>query len=91
MELSSTVRYLALEGEPARALAVKPDFILLDEPVAGANRTEVERIARILAGLRAAGVTILLVEHNMDFVMRISDRVTVLNFGEAWRSAQGRS
>jgi len=69
-------------AELGRALAVKPDFLLLDEPVAGANRIEVERIAQILGRLRAAGVTILLVEHNMDFVMRISDRVTVLNFGE---------
>ncbi len=68
--------------ELARALAVKPDFLLLDEPVAGANRAEVERIAHILGRLLAAGIAILLVEHNMDFVMRISDRVTVLNFGE---------
>ena len=68
--------------ELARALAVKPDIILLDEPVAGANRTEVDRIVQILGRLRAAGITILLVEHNMDFVMRISDRVSVLNFGE---------
>jgi branched-chain amino acid transport system ATP-binding protein len=42
----------------------------------------VDRIVQILGRLRAAGITILLVEHDMDFVMRISDRVSVLNFGE---------
>jgi ABC-type branched-subunit amino acid transport system ATPase component len=56
--------------------------LLLDEPVAGLNATEAERIRELLGRVRAGGVTILLIEHNMDFVMKISERVTVLNFGQ---------
>ena len=68
--------------EIARALAVMPDLILFDEPVAGLNRIEAEEIFEFLKKLRNIGVTILLVEHNMDFVMRVSDRISVLNFGK---------
>ena len=68
--------------ELARALAASPTVLLLDEPVAGLNATEAERIRELLVALRARGVTILLIEHNMDFVMKVSDRVTVLNFGQ---------
>ncbi|MBI5601909.1 MAG: branched-chain amino acid ABC transporter ATP-binding protein/permease [Deltaproteobacteria bacterium] len=67
--------------EIARALALKPDLLLLDEPVAGLNRSEVEEVFSLLSKLRAMGMTILLIEHNMDFVMRISDRISVHNFG----------
>ena len=55
--------------------------MLLDEPVAGLNPQEAEAIAKVIVRLRERGVTILLVEHNMDFVMSISDRITVLDFG----------
>lgn len=68
--------------ELGRALAAEPMLLLLDEPVAGLNATEAERIRELLAEIRAHGVTILLIEHNMDFVMRVSDRVTVLSFGQ---------
>lgn len=68
--------------EMARALAVMPDLILFDEPVAGLNRVEVEEIFKFLKKLQSLGVTILLVEHNMDFIMRVSDRISVLNFGK---------
>jgi ABC-type branched-subunit amino acid transport system ATPase component/ABC-type branched-subunit amino acid transport system permease subunit len=68
--------------EIARALAVMPDLILFDEPVAGLNRREAEEVFEFLKSLRNIGVTILLVEHNMDFVMRVSDRISVLNFGK---------
>jgi branched-chain amino acid transport system ATP-binding protein/branched-chain amino acid transport system permease protein len=67
--------------ELGRALAAEPTVLLLDEPVAGLNPTEAERIRELLDAVRAGGVTILLIEHNMDFVMKISERVTVLNFG----------
>jgi ABC-type branched-subunit amino acid transport system ATPase component/ABC-type branched-subunit amino acid transport system permease subunit len=67
--------------ELARAIAQKPRIMLLDEPVAGLNPQEAEAIAKVIARLRERGVTILLVEHNMDFVMSISDRITVLDFG----------
>ena len=68
--------------ELARALAMKPTLLLLDEPVAGMNREETEDMARFILDLREErGITILLVEHDMDVVMDISDHVVVLNFG----------
>ena len=67
--------------ELARALAQDPLVILLDEPVAGLNPLEAQQIATALRRLRDSGKTILLVEHNMEFVMGLSDRVTVLDHG----------
>ncbi len=67
--------------ELARAIAQKPAILLLDEPVAGVNPQEAREVARIVTVLRDAGITVLLVEHNMEFVMGISDHVTVLDFG----------
>jgi branched-chain amino acid transport system permease protein len=67
--------------EIARAYAMQPKMILLDEPAAGMNPIEVERLVEIIGRLRAGGITILLIEHNMPFVMRIADRMTVLNYG----------
>jgi branched-chain amino acid transport system ATP-binding protein len=67
--------------EIARALAGKPALLLLDEPAAGMNPTETAALAELLEGLRRDGLTILLVEHDMGFFMRLSDRLTVLNFG----------
>jgi len=68
--------------EMARAVATEPTLLLLDEPVAGMNAEETQRMAlTIMALRRALDVTIVLVEHDMGLVMGISDRVTVLDFG----------
>jgi ABC-type branched-subunit amino acid transport system ATPase component/ABC-type branched-subunit amino acid transport system permease subunit len=67
--------------ELARALAQDPSVMLLDEPVAGLNPLEAQQIAIALRRLRDSGKTILLVEHNMEFVMDLSDRITVLDHG----------
>lgn len=68
--------------ELARALAMKPKLLMLDEPVAGMNREETEDIARFILDIQEQwGTTILLVEHDMGMVMDISDKVVVLNFG----------
>ena len=69
--------------ELARALAMRPRVLMLDEPVAGMNREETEDMARFILDVREEwGVTILMVEHDMHLVMDISDHVAVLNFGE---------
>ena len=68
--------------EIARALALKPTVLLLDEPAAGMNMTESMALLDTIAKLRSRGITILLVEHNVRLVMGISDRVTVLDFGK---------
>ena len=69
--------------ELGRALAMRPELLLLDEPVAGMNREETEDMARFILDLQEEwGVTILLVEHDMSMVMDISNHVVVLNFGE---------
>ncbi len=67
--------------EIARALAPEPKLLLLDEPAAGMNPAETEALAVLVRRLRQLGTTVLLVEHDMGFVMDISDHVTVLNFG----------
>ncbi|MEV0586686.1 ABC transporter ATP-binding protein [Nonomuraea sp. NPDC050310] len=68
--------------ELARALAMEPRLLLLDEPVAGMNSGErVEMAELILAVRRSLGISIVLVEHDMGMVMRLADRVTVLDFG----------
>jgi branched-chain amino acid transport system ATP-binding protein len=69
--------------ELARALVSKPRLLLLDEPAGGISHEEVDAMARLLRRVRAElGVTMLLVEHHMGFVMGISDRVVVLDFGK---------
>jgi len=69
--------------EIAIALCVRPQLLLLDEPAAGLNSREGEKLTELLRRLRdELGLTILLVEHDMDLVMSVSDRVVVLNFGE---------
>ena len=67
--------------EIARALASNPALLLLDEPAAGMNPTETAALGQMLRALQADGLTILLVEHDMNFVMGFADRITVLNFG----------
>ncbi|MBS7698546.1 MULTISPECIES: branched-chain amino acid ABC transporter ATP-binding protein/permease [unclassified Chelatococcus] len=68
--------------EIARALCADPDLILLDEPAAGLRYAEKENLAQLLRELRASGVSVLLVEHDMQFVMNLSDRIVVMNFGQ---------
>lgn len=68
--------------EIARALALEPRLLLLDEPAAGMNEAETHQLADFLLELRAAGLTLLVIEHDMDLIMRVSDQVVVLNFGQ---------
>ena len=67
--------------EIARALALRPSLILLDEPTAGMNPTETAEMQALIAALKARGLTILLIEHKLDMVMQLSDRVYVLDDG----------
>ncbi|MFN3274024.1 MAG: ABC transporter ATP-binding protein [Paracoccus sp. (in: a-proteobacteria)] len=68
--------------EIARALALDPKVLLLDEPAAGCNAVETEEIDHLIAEVAASGVAILLVEHDMKLVMRISNHIVVLDHGE---------
>ncbi len=68
--------------EFARALATEPSLLLLDEPAAGLNIYETAEIGQLIAKIRAQGITVLLVEHDMSLVMDISDEIVVLSFGE---------
>ena len=67
--------------ELARAVAAKPQLLLLDEPAAGMNQAEVAELDQRIRSLREQGITILLVEHVMQLVMGVTDRIAVLNFG----------
>ncbi len=67
--------------EMARALAAAPRLLLLDEPAAGMNPAETADLAGLVRRMRALGTTILLVEHDMGFVMGLAEQVSVLNFG----------
>ena len=67
--------------EIARALAADPMLLVLDEPAAGLRRTEKLDLARLFENLRAQGLTVLVVEHDMDFVMGLVDRTVVMDFG----------
>ncbi len=68
--------------ELARAMATQPKLILLDEPAAGLNTYEIEELKELIFKIRDMGMTILLVEHNMGLVMRVSDEVLVLDYGQ---------
>jgi ABC-type branched-subunit amino acid transport system ATPase component len=68
--------------EMARALATAPRLLMVDEPAAGLNSAEVERLVERLASLRERGMTVIVVEHNMDLVMQIADRVLVMDYGQ---------
>ncbi|MBW7925327.1 MAG: ABC transporter ATP-binding protein, partial [Burkholderiaceae bacterium] len=68
--------------EIARALAADPCLLLLDEPAAGLRYREKQALAELLGRLRADGMGVLLVEHDMEFVMGLADRVVVMEFGE---------
>lgn len=68
--------------ELVRALATKPKILLLDEPAAGLNQSEVKELIEIIRSFHQEDLTVLLVEHRMNLVMGISDRIMVLNYGE---------
>jgi branched-chain amino acid transport system ATP-binding protein len=73
--------------EIARALALEPRLLILDEPTAGMVAREAHDVIELIDRLRETGVTLLLIEHNMNVVMAASDRIAVINFGE--RIAEG--
>ncbi|WP_043360721.1 ABC transporter ATP-binding protein [Belnapia sp. F-4-1] len=73
--------------EIGRALALHPRLLLLDEPTAGMNETETAEMQEVVAGLKRSGLTILLIEHKLEMVMRLSDRVIVMDNGR--RIAEG--
>ncbi|MDQ2858173.1 MAG: ABC transporter ATP-binding protein [Candidatus Eremiobacteraeota bacterium] len=74
--------------EIARALASDPKLLLLDEPAAGMNPREKEDLIGLIGRIRASGVTVFLIEHDMNLVMNVSERITVLDHGE--KIAEGR-
>lgn len=74
--------------ELARALVSNPKILLLDEPAAGLTSAEKENLKNLMKAIKAKGVTVLIVEHDMDVVMDISDVVTVMNFGQ--KIAEGK-
>lgn len=67
--------------EMARALAAEPKLMILDEPAAGLNDKETQELLGTIRSIRDQGITVLLIEHDMDLVMRLTDYLTVLNFG----------
>jgi ABC-type branched-subunit amino acid transport system ATPase component len=69
--------------EIARALTMRPTFILLDEPAGGLTTSEIDRLAAIIGVIRDSGIGVLLVEHHTDFVFRVCDRVTALDLGRS--------
>jgi branched-chain amino acid transport system ATP-binding protein len=74
--------------ELARALAAEPKLLLLDEPAAGMNAEEIDDLDGRIRAIRDSGVTVLLIEHHMELVMAVTDRIAVLNFGQ--KIAEGR-
>ena len=68
--------------ELARALAARPRLLLLDEPAAGMNAEEIGQLRQRIVDLRAKGITVVLIEHVMELVMGVTDRIAVLNFGQ---------
>lgn len=68
--------------EIARAMAVQPAIMLMDEPAAGLNNRETGALAELIRKIRSTGVTVVLVEHDMELVMDICDRIVVLNLGK---------
>lgn len=82
--MASAMPYGALKRlEIARALATDPKIILLDEPAAGCNATETADVEQLIRRIADTGVTVLLIEHDMKLIMRISDRIHVMDQGES--------
>ncbi|MEI6202172.1 MAG: ATP-binding cassette domain-containing protein, partial [Enhydrobacter sp.] len=74
--------------EIARALALGPKLLLLDEPTAGMNQTETAEMQALVGELKKSGLTILLIEHKLDMVMQLSDRVIVMDEGSVIASGK---
>ncbi|MBP1717544.1 MAG: branched-chain amino acid transport system / permease component family protein [Deltaproteobacteria bacterium] len=74
--------------EIARALALKPRVLILDEPAAGLSQEETAHLAKILRNVKKQGIAVLLIEHNVDFIMSLADHITVLDFGK--KIAEGK-
>lgn len=74
--------------EIARALAVEPEILLLDEPAAGLNTQETRNLGMLIRTIQSMGITVVIVEHDMELVMDISDEIIVLNYGQ--RIAEGK-
>ncbi|MFO7886110.1 MAG: ABC transporter ATP-binding protein [Desulfobacteraceae bacterium] len=68
--------------EMARALVSEPELLILDEPAAGLNDSETMELVETIYSIRDSGITLLLIEHNMDLVMTLTDYITVINFGK---------
>jgi len=68
--------------EIARGLATQPDLICLDEPAAGLNESDTQRVSRIIEEIKWRGISVLLIEHDMKLIMDISDEILVLNYGQ---------
>lgn len=68
--------------EIARALAMSPEILLLDEPAAGLTHAEIDELVALIRDLKRLGLTVVLVEHHVDMIMAVSDHVTVLDYGE---------
>ena len=68
--------------EIARALALQPKVLLLDEPASGLNTQDLDELSQRILAIRDRGITVVLIEHKMDVVMTISDHIAVLNFGK---------
>ncbi len=68
--------------EIARALALDPQLLLLDEPAAGLTAPDIKELVAIIAKIKASGITVILIEHHMDVVMSICDKVSVMDFGQ---------
>ncbi|MEA3362980.1 MAG: ABC transporter ATP-binding protein [Thermodesulfobacteriota bacterium] len=68
--------------EIARAMAVEPTLLILDEPAAGLNDNETAELVETIFKIRDKGITVLLIEHDMDMVMKVTDYLTVINFGK---------
>jgi branched-chain amino acid transport system ATP-binding protein len=83
---NTLARFLTLAGkkrlEVARALAAHPKLLLLDEVLAGLNPTEIAQMIELVRSIRDCGVSVLMIEHLMQAVMNLSDRIVVLNFGQ---------
>ncbi len=88
----ASARSLTIAGkkrlEVARALAARPKLLLLDEVLAGLNPTEITQMIELIRGVRDSGVSVFMIEHLMQAVMNLSDRIVVLNFGQ--KLAEGR-
>lgn len=72
----------------ATALATRPKLILLDEPVAGMNAEEIQDMLHLISAMKEEGITVFIIEHNMRVIMRICDRIVVLNYGR--KIAEGK-